>query len=880
MSERKSAEMVKPVDAGDPGNDSRKEKVTEWFWETGPDHRFSYFSNEGMAATGLASSDIIGKRRQDVAADRDDPKWDQHLADLKARRPFWGFEYSVRIADGSLAHLSTSGEPRLDEAGRFLGYRGATSDITAQRRVEQELKDARELFNALMRAAPFEIVFKDRQGKYLQVNRAWERNHGWTGDEVVGRHCHEVLPSQIADVFAERDRAVLKGGRIFETEEPAPHPDGTVHDYLAIRFPLAPADRSMTAGLGLIAMDITARKKAERALLEREEELGTIADNLPVLMARFDRDSRYRFINREGANWYGMPTSEIVGKTISDLFPRKTVEDIRPSIEAVLRGEIVRFGGTIEYPDGQVRTVEITFAPNRTPDGDVQGWFALAQDLTERQKSAEALRKNEQQLRTIADNLPVLITRFDREGRFEFMNRAGEEWYGLPPDEIVGKKIPEIFSPENSAKVEPWIKRALKGERVRFEERMRYPDGTYRDVDIAYIPDVSPEGEVRGCIALVQNITERKAAESRLRDSEARLKAIVDNLPAFIIHADKDRRFRFANRVAEEWYDRPASEIVGRRISEIIAPDAYEKLRPRIDDLLAGQQVRFEETFLYPDNVTRTVSQRWIADRDENGDICGWFALGLDITERKRLEADLLRKERLAAMGQLTGTVAHELRNPLGAVATSIAAVRRLSGEAGLDLERSLARAERGIGRSDRIITELLDFARAKGLQREPTRFDRWLPAVLADQNIPESVTLSLDLETGGTEVMIDREDFRRAIINVVDNAWQAVVGKHGPGESGEGRVEIACRLDGNRLVCDVRDNGPGIPADCLEQVMEPLFSTKSFGTGLGLPTVQRIMEEHCGGIQIESEPDNGALVRLWLPLDTDPPEEPAHDEP
>ncbi|MBE9553436.1 MAG: PAS domain S-box protein, partial [Proteobacteria bacterium] len=374
-------------------------------------------------------------------------------------------------------------------------------------------------------------------------------------------------------------------------------------------------------------------------------------------------------------------------------------------------------------------------------------------------------------------------------------------------------------------------------------------------------------------IALVQNITERKAAESRLRESESRLKAIVDNLPAFIIHADSDQRFCFANRTAEEWFGRPASEIIGRQVSEIVTPASYEKLRPRIETVLAGQDVRLEETLLYPDNVTRTVDQRWIADRDEKGHTRGWLSLGQDITERKRLEADLLRKERLAAMGQLTGTVAHELRNPLGAVATSIAVIRRLSGQAGLDLERSLGRAERGIARSDRIITELLDFARAKGLQREPTRFDEWLSIVLAEQDIPEGVSLSVGLETGVAEVMIDREDFRRAIINVVDNACQAVIGEHGPGGSGEGQVEITCGVNGNRLVCEIRDNGPGIPGDCLAQVMEPLFSTKSFGTGLGLPTVQRIMEEHDGGIQIESEPGKGALVRLWLPLDTELPE-------
>lgn len=1234
-----------------PENEPQPEPSTEWFWETDPDHRFTYVSNEGTATTGLTLSDLAGRQRMDIAVDPQDGKWTRHLADLDAHRPFWGFEYSVMAASGAIAHLSTSGEPRFDESGRFTGYRGATSDITERRKVEQELRrardlfqsvmehapmgivlkdsdgryqevsqewqrrfgysrdevvgktpsellpadiaklyeasdsavlnqgrkivreekleepngrdghylttlfptldreggvsgmglisvditerklaeiavedseqqiravtdnlpflisrhdrdwryrfinregaewyglpadriigesifelfghetceairshieavlsghpasysgsiaypdgktreveitfvpdkaaddsvqgwfalaqditerkrvarelaDARELFNSLMRAAPFEIVFKDRDGKYLQVNRTWEQNNGRTNEDVAGRRTREIFPAQFAEVFAERDRAVLEGGQIIETEEPASHIDGTTHEFLSIRFPLNPADRSATAGLGFISMDITARKKAERALLEREEELETIADNLPVLMARLDRDWRYRFINREGAGWYGMPASEVVGKTIPDLFSREHVEGIRPSIESVLRGENERVAGSMQYPDGKTRNIEITFAPDRTADGEVQGWFALAQDLTARKrvereledakelfntlmqaapfeivfkdsegkylqvnrtwernhgqtnetavgrysreiisapfadvfadrdravleggqiveseepaphpdgtihdffsvrfplapagrsasagigliamditarkKAEKALRVREEELSAITNNLPVLITRFDRKGRFEFMNRAGGEWYGRSTDDIVGKTVPEILGAESNAKVEPWIKRALTGERVQFEERMYYPDGTFRDVDIAYIPDVSRDGEIRGCFGLVQNITERKAAESRMRESEARLQAIVDNLPAFIIHVDSDQRYCFVNRVVEEWYGRPASEIIGRHVSEIIAPASYEKLRPRIETVLAGQDVRLEETLLYPDGITRSVDQRWIADRDENGHTRGWFSLGQDITERKRLEADLLRNERLATMGQLTGTVAHELRNPLGAVATSISAIRYKSNAAGLDMERSLARAERGIARCDRIITELLDFARAKGLQREPTRIGEWIATIIAEHDIPDGISLSMDLKIGDAEVPVDREDFRRALINVIDNACQAI--ENGPGgrDSVGGRISIACAISDGRLVCEIRDTGPGIPADSLHQVMEPLFSTKSFGTGLGLPTVNRIMEEHGGGIDIESEPGQGALVRLWLPLNAPPPE-------
>lgn len=236
--------------------------------------------------------------------------------------------------------------------------------------------------------------------------------------------------------------------------------------------------------------------------------------------------------------------------------------------------------------------------------------------------------------------------------------------------------------------------------------------------------------------------------------------------------------------------------------------------------------------------------------------------------ELRAAQDSLLRKERLAALGQLTGTVAHELRNPLGAIVTSIDVVQRKCSGAGLDLERALGRAGRSIDRCERIITELLDFARAKGLQREPTALDAWLMHVMEEQKIPEGITANLDLQTNGIEVKLDRDTLRRAVINVVENANQAMTeGSGGNGNMPAGELTVAARTLGDRVEIEFADSGPGIPPDILPQVLEPLFSTKSFGTGLGLPTVQQIMEEHGGGLTIGNREGRGVRVILWLPL-------------
>lgn len=230
------------------------------------------------------------------------------------------------------------------------------------------------------------------------------------------------------------------------------------------------------------------------------------------------------------------------------------------------------------------------------------------------------------------------------------------------------------------------------------------------------------------------------------------------------------------------------------------------------------------------------------------------------------VQEELLRQERLAALGQLTGTVAHELRNPLATIATSTAVIERKTRGTDLGLAPSMERVLRNVKRCDGIITELLDFARAKGLDPQPTPLDSWLSQVLGEMRLPDDVMLECDLSSSQSVVDFDRERFRRAIINLVDNASEALMNEDGKG----GEIRVATRIQGTRAEVEVADTGPGIPEDLLAKILEPLFSTKTFGVGLGLPTVHRIMEEHGGGLEISNGNHRGTRVLLWLPLDSD----------
>jgi signal transduction histidine kinase len=245
------------------------------------------------------------------------------------------------------------------------------------------------------------------------------------------------------------------------------------------------------------------------------------------------------------------------------------------------------------------------------------------------------------------------------------------------------------------------------------------------------------------------------------------------------------------------------------------------------------------------------------------------LTLGRRVEERtaelRAAQDELLGKERLATIGQVTATVAHELRNPLSAIRNSVFSIKEATNRGGLDLERPISRVERNIGRCDRIISVLLDYTRNREACFAPVAIDSWINDVLNEQQIPQGIRLVRKLAASNCTLRIDVEQMRRAVVNLFENAVQAF-SDVGP-DSKEQRVTVSTRVAGDRVELALEDTGPGISQEVLPRVFEPLFSTKSFGTGLGLPIVKRIVDQHGGTIEISSEPGQGTRVVIGLPL-------------
>ncbi len=246
--------------------------------------------------------------------------------------------------------------------------------------------------------------------------------------------------------------------------------------------------------------------------------------------------------------------------------------------------------------------------------------------------------------------------------------------------------------------------------------------------------------------------------------------------------------------------------------------------------------------------------------------------LANNLARLKEAQDELLKKGRMEQLGQLTATIAHELRNPLGAVRTSAFLLERKTQGSGLDVVGQVARINKGIQRCDDIITQLLDFSRLKKVVTRPDNLDRWLARTVESlaRQVPEVVQIECVLGLDDREVAFDPARLERAVSNLMYNASEAMVDERGGGHKlivPHPRITVSTYLADGMACLRVADNGPGIPADQIEKVREPLFTTKSFGTGLGIPAVEQIAVQHDGVLQIESVQGRGAALTICLPL-------------
>ena len=385
---------------------------------------------------------------------------------------------------------------------------------------------------------------------------------------------------------------------------------------------------------------------------------------------------------------------------------------------------------------------------------------------------------------------------------------------------------------------------------------------------------------------------ERQQLMAALKASEAtaqgRLHDAIESLNGGFVLYDADDKLVMCNQSYRGMYPQTADlNVAGTKFEDLIRADVA---RGQVPEAVGREEQWLAERIRSHLSDESTSEQqladgRWILVSERRTSEGGVVGIRTDITARKRAELNLqktheelkaaterlARQERLSMLGQVAGTVSHELRNPLSAIRNSMALLRQLTVGKVTGVERSLDRIDRNIERCARIINDILDFTRVRELQRGPVSLDAWLADTLGEIAVSPQVTVRREFLFGG-EIALDRDRFRQIVVNLVENAAQALVdiGWTVPDDR-QRTITVRTEDAGPYVRLSFCDNGPGIPADRLTKIFEPLFTTKSFGVGLGLPTVRQIVEQHGGTIDVESAVDQGTVFTIWLPRQAAP---------
>ena len=240
--------------------------------------------------------------------------------------------------------------------------------------------------------------------------------------------------------------------------------------------------------------------------------------------------------------------------------------------------------------------------------------------------------------------------------------------------------------------------------------------------------------------------------------------------------------------------------------------------------------------------------------------------LASKVDELELAQTELLRKSRFEQLGQLTATIAHEIRNPMGAIRTSAFIIGKKNGTNDSTITAQVQRINIGVARCDKIISQLLDYSRTKKIDAAVSDLDTWLSDMLNEEveHISTKVNFICDLGIGEHLVSFDPTRMRRAMMNLINNGADAMLAA----EKVKPQICITTRIEGGFATITVKDNGPGIPPENMKRIFEPLFTTKGFGTGLGLPAVVQIAEQHGGKLEVSSTEGDGASFKMYLALD------------
>ncbi len=391
------------------------------------------------------------------------------------------------------------------------------------------------------------------------------------------------------------------------------------------------------------------------------------------------------------------------------------------------------------------------------------------------------------------------------------------------------------------------------------------------------------EALTRANAELTAAIESNKAITAALQRSEQRLREITDAIPAAIAYFDNEWVYRYANKGYAEWFGWSAREVEGRRIRDVIGQDVFAIVAPWVTRALAGERVSYEYTMTGRDGTPVQARSTLVPDIAD-GRVIGCYVHSVDVTESRRTQAALAQAQKMEAIGQLTGGLAHDFNNMLTVVIGNLVALKENHPDDPLTenfVEPAMLAANRGA----ELIRRLLGFARRQPLEPRPLEVNELILGMskLIRRSLPGTIAVSTASREPCLVAMVDAHQLENALLNLALNARDAMPnGGELRIESSQEHLDARAAADlevppGDYVQIAVSDNGMGMDGSTLARVFEPFFTTKQFGmgSGLGMSMVYGFVKQSGGGVRIRSRQARGTTVALLLPsvAESDQPE-------
>jgi PAS domain S-box-containing protein len=768
-------------------------------------------------------------------------------------------------------------------------------DITERKRAEEALHASQQAFVSLVNtvdgivweadAATFRFLFVSAQAKrilgyspaeWLENPRFWaEHLHPDDRDEAV-TYCANATREMRDHNFEYR--MIAADGRVV-----------WMHDLVTVVM-----EDGQPVRLRGLMVDITARRQAEEALRARHQEFQALAENAPDAICRFGRDCRLIYVNPTYVSVLGRTPEQLLGRTPEEVYPGVTViKDYQRKVQEVLsQGTSLSYETSLEaLHEEPPHWYHIRLVPERDREGRVVSVLNVGRDIT-------ALKETERQLRSLTENSPDIIVRYDRHGRYLYVNAAMERITGIPVAAYLGRPVGEIAARDRPEVVAQFRELGRMIARVCADNRpgeaeMHLPLPHGETVfHVRLIPERNETQQVASVLMIAQDITARKRIEEALRVSEQRFRQVTENIDEVFWLTDvaKSQMIyispayeRLWGRKCETLYAHPQSWL------DAVHPDDRERVRTAAQTLQAVGAYDLEYRVLRPDGTVRWVHDRAFPIADPHGQVYRLAGVAEDITEKHLLEDQLRQLQKMEAIGELAGGIAHDFNNILTGMlgAAEIARLEVGATHAALPWLDNVIKTGK---RAKELVAQILTFSRRSETEKKPQQLAHVVEEAvhLLRSTLPSMVELQVSIAPHCPPVLADATQIHQVVMNLCTNAWHALPEQGGRIEIDLRPVTVTAEDAARRLgltvgpylrLC-VRDNGTGMPPEVLRRVFEPFFTTKKHGhgTGLGLAVVHGIVQSHHGAIFAESAPEAGTSFEIFLPVP--PPEALAPDRP